>query len=83
MHPEDADLWYERGRIKNIQNKGSEALPDLERAIQLNNKQGLYYYEKMKSLLLLGQTANARQLLNTVNQFGVPIEPEVQAKLNQ
>lgn len=83
MHPEDADLWYERGRLKNVQNKGNEAIQDLDRAIQLNNKQGLYYYEKMKSLLLMGQTASARQLLNTVNQFGVSIEPEVQAKLNQ
>ncbi len=83
MHPEDADLWYERGRIKNILNKPNEALPDLDRSIQLNNQQGLYYYEKMKTYILLGQIANARQLLKTVNQFGVPIEPDVQAKLNQ
>lgn len=83
MHPEDADLWYEQGRIKNAINKPTEGLADLERAIQLNNKQGLYYYEKMKSLLILGQKANALQVLPTVKQFGIPIEPEVQAKLNQ
>lgn len=83
MHPEDADLWYERGRLKNIVNRPNEGLSDLDRAIQLNNNQGLYYYEKMKCLLLLGQKANALQLLKTVNQFGVKIEPEVQAKLNE
>jgi len=83
MHPEDADLWYERGRIKNVLNKPSEAIPDFDRAIQLNNKQGLFYYEKMKSLLLMGQKASALQVYNTVQQFGVPIEPEVAAKLNE
>ena len=72
-----------KGRIKNAINKPTEGLADLERAIQLNNKQGLYYYEKMKSLLILGQKANALQVLPTVKQFGIPIEPEVQAKLNQ
>lgn len=83
MHPEDADIWYERGRIKNAQNKPAEGLPDLERAIQLNSKQGLYHYEKMKSLLLLGRKDAALQVYSTVKQFGVPIEPEVQARLNQ
>ncbi len=83
MHPEDADLWYERGRIKNILNRPAEAIPDMERAIQLNNKQGLYHYEKMKSLLLLGQKDKALQVYAIVKQFGVAIEPEVQAKLNE
>lgn len=83
MHPEDADLWYESGRIKNVLSRPSEAVPDLDKAIQLNNKQGLYYYEKMKSLLLMGQKANAKQLYTTVQQFGVPIEPNVQAELNK
>jgi Tfp pilus assembly protein PilF len=83
MHPEDADLWYERGRIKNIQSKPNEALGDLDKAIQLNNKQGLYHYEKMKSYLLMNNQAAALQVYQTVKQFGVPIEPEVQAKLNQ
>ncbi len=81
MHPEDADLWYERGRIKNIQNKFGEALPDIDRAIQLNNKQGLYFYEKMKSYLGLGQKPNAMQQYSIVQQFGIKIEPEVQAAL--
>jgi tetratricopeptide (TPR) repeat protein len=83
MHPEDADLWYERGRINNVLNKPAEALPDIDKAIQLNNKQGLYYYEKMKSLLLLGQKANALQVYNIVKQYGVAIEPKVQAALNE
>lgn len=83
MHPEDADLWYESGRLKNILNRPSEALPDLDRAISLNNKQGLYFYEKMKTLLLLGQKANAMQLYSIVQQFGIPIEPNVQAELNK
>ncbi|HJW28219.1 MAG TPA: tetratricopeptide repeat protein, partial [Saprospiraceae bacterium] len=83
MHPEDADLWYERGRLKNITNNAADAISDLDRAIQLNNKQGLYYYEKMKSLLLLNQKAAALQLYRTVKQFGLEIEPEVQAKLNE
>lgn len=83
MHPEDADLWYERGRIRNILNKPKEGLPDLDRAIELNNKQGLYYYEKMKCLLLLGQKTEALQLQKIVQQFGLTIEPMVQAKLNE
>ena len=83
MHPEDADLWYERGRIRNIQTKPNEALADLDKAIQLNTKQGLYHYEKMKSYLLMNNKAAALQVYQTVKQFGVPIEPEVQAKLNQ
>lgn len=83
FHPEDADLWYERGRLKNIQNRADDALPDLDRAIRLNNRQGLYVYEKMKSLLILGRNDEARQLLPTVQQMGVKIEPEVQARFNQ
>jgi Tfp pilus assembly protein PilF len=83
MHPEDADLWYERGRIRNILNNPKEGLPDLDRAIQLNNKQGLYYYEKIKCLLLLGQKEQAKQLQPIIQQFGVMVEPEVAAKLNK
>jgi tetratricopeptide (TPR) repeat protein len=82
MHPEDADLWYERGRLKNVINKPDEALQDLNRAIQLNTGQGLYYYEKMKALLILGRKAEALQVYTIVKQMGVPVEPEVQAKLN-
>jgi len=82
MHPEDADLWYERGRLKNVVSKPEEALQDLNRAIQLNTGQGLYYYEKMKALLLLGRQAEAQQVYTIVKQMGVPVEPEVQAKLN-
>lgn len=83
MHPEDADLWYESGRLKNALNNGAAALPDLDRAIQLNNKQGLYHYEKLKSYLLMGQKAKAQQMVPVVQQFGIQIEPEVQAKLNE
>jgi Tfp pilus assembly protein PilF len=83
MHPEDADLWYERGRLRNFLNKPSEAMVDLNRAIQLNKNQGLYYYEKMKCHLLLGQKREALQLMNTVTQFGIAIEPEVAARLNE
>lgn len=83
MHPEDADLWYERGRLKNILNQPADAIPDIDRAIQLNNKQGLYYYEKMKSYLALNQKANALQQYNMVKQFGIKIEPEVQAALSK
>ena len=82
MHPEDADLWYESGRLKNALNNGAAALPDLERAIQLNNKQGLYHYEKLKSYILMGQKGKAQQMVPIVQQFGIKIEPEVQAKLN-
>ncbi len=82
MHPEDADLWYESGRLKNILNRPNEALPDLDRAIQLNNKQGLYFYEKLKSFLIQGQKASAQQLVPVIQKFGITIEPEVQAKLN-
>ena len=81
MHPEDADLWYERGRLNNILKKHNEALQDLDRAIRLNNRQGLFYYEKMKALLAVGQKAAAQQLVSTVQQLGVQIEPEVQAAL--
>ena len=83
MHPEDADLWYEKGRLNNILGRAQQAIPALDRAIQLNNKQGLYYYEKMKSLLSSGNQAAAKQLVSTVQQFGVNIEPEVQAALNR
>ena len=83
MHPEDADLWYEKGRLNNIRNKYQEGLQDLNRAIQLNPQQGLFYYEKMKALLALGQKAQALQLLQTVQKFGVQIEPKVQAALSQ
>ncbi|MEO6131166.1 MAG: tetratricopeptide repeat protein, partial [Saprospiraceae bacterium] len=82
MHPEDADLWYERGRLKNILHQPANAIPDVDRAIQLNTKQGLYYYEKMKSYLALGQKSNALQQYNIVKQFGIKIEPEVQAALS-
>lgn len=81
MHPEDADLWYESGRLKNILNQFGPAVNDLNRAIQLNGKQGLFYYEKMKGLLGLGQKSNALQLLPIIKQYGVTIEPEVNAAL--
>jgi tetratricopeptide (TPR) repeat protein len=82
MHPEDADLWYERGRLKNVINQPNDALTDLNRAIQLNSGQGIYYYEKMKALLKMGQKAEALQVYPIVKQMNVPIEPGVQAQLN-
>lgn len=82
FHPEDADLWYEQGRLKNVLNRSEEALPDLDRAIRLNNRKGLYFYEKLKSLVFLGRLAEARQLVTTVNQLGIALEPEIEAKLN-
>ncbi|HZV71888.1 MAG TPA: tetratricopeptide repeat protein [Saprospiraceae bacterium] len=83
MHPEDADLWYESGRLKNIINQPAAAITDLDRAIQLNSKQGLYYYEKLKSYLSLGQKAQAQQLYTVVTQYGIKLEPEVQAALSK
>lgn len=83
MHPEDADLWYEKGRLNNVFNRHQQALEDLDRAIRLNNQVGLYHYEKMKSLLGMGQKSSAMQLLPVVQKFGVKIEPEVQNALSQ
>jgi len=81
MHPEDADLWYERGRLKNVLNDGAGALTDLNRAIELNRAGGIYYYEKMKALLLLGRKPEALEMYAIVKQMNIPVEPGVEAQL--
>jgi len=58
------------------------AKKDLSRAIQLNNKQPLYFYEKMKSHIGLNERAEATNMYQIVQGAGMKIEPEVQQLFN-
>lgn len=74
-NPYDADVWYENGRLYRLKGNNQASIPAFTRAIQLNPNQGLYFYERSKAYLAVGQKAQAQSDLAAAKQRGVKPEP--------
>ena len=80
--PYNADIWYEKGRIKNFLKQFPEAIADLNRAVELDNSKGLYYYERALTYMNMGKKALAKNNLNSCKSLGYKnIDPNFEAAL--
>ncbi|HLF62425.1 MAG TPA: tetratricopeptide repeat protein [Saprospiraceae bacterium] len=79
LNPYDADIWYESGRLYRMLNNERQALTAFDRAISLAQK-GVYFLERAKSHLVLGNKTQARQDLQTAEQMGAQIDPQTRAQ---
>ncbi|MBK8700110.1 MAG: tetratricopeptide repeat protein [Saprospiraceae bacterium] len=80
--PYNGDIWYEKARMKRTLNDIGGALPDIERAIQLDSAKGIYYYERAIIHNLLNNKAQARADLQTAGSLGfTSIDPAVNAAI--
>jgi Tfp pilus assembly protein PilF len=79
LNPYDADIWYESGRLYRMVNKEQQALTAFDRAISLSQK-GVYFLERAKSHLLLGNKTQARQDFQTAERMGVQIDAQTRAQ---
>jgi tetratricopeptide (TPR) repeat protein len=78
-NPYDADVWYESGRLYRMMNDERQALSAFNRAIALGQN-GIFYLERAKSNLMLGNRAQAQQDLRTAEQLGTHIDPQIRAQ---
>jgi protein O-mannosyl-transferase len=82
--PYEANIWYEKGRIKNFLKRYPEAIADLNRSIELDNTKGLYFYERAVTYLNMNNKALAKASLNTSKSLGYKnIDPRFEAAVNQ
>jgi protein O-mannosyl-transferase len=82
--PYHADIWYERGRVNNFLKKNTEAITHLNRAIELDNTKGFYYYERAMVYLNMGNKMMAKNDIATAKAKGyTQINPAFEAQVNQ
>ncbi len=70
LKPNYPDMWYEKARIHNTSQQPAEGLAALNRAIGMNGRKGLFYFERAKSYYYLGNIASAKQDLGTAKSLG-------------
>lgn len=71
------DLWYELGAMYNRINDYKSGLQKLNRAVQLDNKKGIYFIERGKANFSLGNKAQAVSDINTATQLGADVPAKV------
>ncbi len=79
LNPYDSDIWYESGRLYRMAKDESKALTAFDHAISLAQK-GVYFLERAKSHLALGQKPQAVQDFQRAEQLGAPIDAETRAQ---
>jgi tetratricopeptide (TPR) repeat protein len=72
--PKNADIWYEGGRCHRALNNPTKAIEYYSRAIQFNPNSGLYYLERGKTYIALGQQAAGKTDLTKAQQLGEKVD---------
>jgi len=78
IDPFNADIIYERGLIKTALGKPQEAMPDLDKAIQLKNTQPLFFIGRARAEKMLVRKDAAANDLKIAQQMGAQIPPDLQ-----
>ncbi len=81
LKPTNADLWYERARCHRQLKNENQALQDLNNAIKYGNK-GVYFNERCKVNIALGNKVQARQDYTRASQLGYPVDANLQQYFN-
>ena len=75
LSPLTADIWYEMGITHYRLGKQTEALDNLNRAIQLKKDQPLYFLERGKIQINRGNKAAGLQDLQSAQNMGLQVDP--------
>ena len=70
LKPQYPDMWYEKGRLHNILKQNQQAVDACNRAINMNNRNGLYYFERAKGYYFLGNITQAKADLQLSTNLG-------------
>ena len=70
FNPYEADIWYEKARLKRNIGQLPSALEDVNKAIQMDGSKGLYYYERAIINNVSNNKVQARQDLNAATNLG-------------
>lgn len=81
--PGSHDLWYNLAYFAARANENKKALDALNKAIQLDQNQGTYYQLRAKVHFLLGNKSQAKQDAAKASQYGTPLEPSWQQRIDQ
>jgi len=79
LRPYNADIWYEKSRLEVQMNQIQKALASVNRALQINANNGLYYEGRASIYLSLGNVTAARQDAQTAISLGRSIAPVLRA----
>lgn len=79
MNPYSADMWYESARLYRRKNDERSALEALNRAISLDSGKGVFYFERSKTHLTLGNKAQAQRDLARAESMGVQVDAQTKA----
>jgi tetratricopeptide (TPR) repeat protein len=85
LDPYNPNIWYERGMAHRILNHNTEALADLERTIQFNNRElsCLARRERARAYAQSGNKAAAQGEYQQASALGCPPEPLDQKLMGQ
>jgi tetratricopeptide (TPR) repeat protein len=75
LKPYDAQLWFQSGKLKARLVGPNESIADYNRAIQLDPRQGSFYYDRSKVYYSTGNLAQARADLSQAQQRGIQADP--------
>lgn len=79
--PNDAEIWYNYSLTSMRLNDLNEALTGVNRALQINPNNGNYYKLRAKVYIQQNQLQQARSDAQTAAQYGQPLEPSWQQRL--
>jgi len=70
IKPDFPDMWYEKARIHNHLQQGGNGEMALTKAISMNRRKGIYFFERAKSKYLQRNISGAKQDLGTAQSMG-------------
>ena len=76
------NLWYEKALCKRALGKEQDALEFLNKAIELGPPNGLYYNERAKVWLTLGNKEKSKTDIIMAEKLGVQVDPKLKAQSN-
>ena len=71
------DMWYEKARLHNGMGQGQQGFDAVSKAITLNGREGIYYFERGKSNFMLQRFAAAKQDIATSQRLKYQGDPAV------
>lgn len=78
FNPYAYSIMYEKGRFHNILKEPQKALPALNTAIKNDPSKGIYFVEKSKAELMLGNVPQAKSDIQKAKQLGAKVSPDLE-----
>ena len=83
LNPYDSDIHYEAGRLYRQLRSNNEALNSLNTAIRLNSGKGIYWLERARVNITLGNKAAAQRDLQQAQALGTQIDEATRKAIMQ